>query len=372
MTIQIAVPTECMEGENRVALVPPISKKLIDLSVTIYLQSGAGKKAHYPDHLYENVTITKETKNCVENADIIFKVQAPTIEEINHYKKNAIVIGFMSPFQNQALISAMAEKHLTSFAVELIPRITRAQAMDALSSQASLAGYKSVLIAANHFSRFFPMLTTAAGTIKPAKVLIIGAGVAGLQAIATAKRLGAIVEAYDIRPEAREQVESLGAKMVNLNIDARGEGGYARELTDEEKAQQTQVLADHIAKNEIVISTAAIPGRPAPKIITQQMVEAMSPGSVIVDIAAETGGNCELTEKGKTISHQDVTIVGPCHLSSQMSRDASDMYARNLFNFAQLLIVEKQLKPNWDDEILKSSMLTHTGEITFGPMLNAK
>jgi NAD(P) transhydrogenase subunit alpha len=234
--------------------------------------------------------------------------------------------------------------------------------MDVLSSQASIAGYKAVLIAANLIGQFFPMLTTAAGTIRPVKALVIGAGVAGLQAIATARRLGAIVHAYDIRPEAREQVESLGAKMIDTGVDARGEGGYARELTDAEKQQQADKLAEHFSKVDVVITTAAIPGRPAPKIISQAMVERMPTGSVIVDIAAESGGNCALTQAGNTIQHQGVTISGPCNLGSSMARDASDMYARNVFNFLQLLLTDGKIHLNWEDDILAASVLTHDGE----------
>jgi len=258
------------------------------------------------------------------------------------------------------------EKRITSFSLELIPRISRAQSMDVLSSQASVAGYKAVLIAANMTGHFFPMLTTAAGTIRPIQVLVIGAGVAGLQAIATARRLGAMVEAYDIRPEAREQVESLGAKMVKLEINAGGAGGYARELTAEEQQQEKSILARHVSKADIIITTAAIPGKAAPKIITQAMMQQMKQGSVIVDLAAESGGNCELTQAGNTVNVGGVLLVGAVNLPSQMARDASDLYARNMINFLGIFLDDHgQINLNWDDEILTKSVLTHAGQNRF-------
>jgi NAD(P) transhydrogenase subunit alpha len=294
-------------------------------------------------------------------------VNAPSPEEIKQFKKESILISFVFPARNPETVVALRDDRMTSFGMELIPRISRAQSMDALSSQATVAGYKSALIAANLLPRFFPMLTTAAGTIRPATVLVIGAGVAGLQAIATARRLGAIVKAYDIRSAAREQVESLGAKMINIDVKADAAGGYARELTDEEKQKQQEVLFDTFAKTDVVISTALIPGRPAPKIITRQMVELMSPGAVIVDIAAEAGGNCELTKADKTINHGGVIIHGPINLPSMVARDASNMYAKNIVNFLQLLIKDKKVSLNWEDDIIKQSVVTHEGQIKHQP-----
>jgi NAD(P) transhydrogenase subunit alpha len=367
--VKIAVPKEITPHENRVALVPGVLSKLQHCQVCI--EENAGKNANYLDEAYVGAEIMNAAA-LYDNANMVIKVQAPTVAEIDAYSPNTCLIGMLAPYKNLEIIKRLAEKKITSFSLELIPRITRAQAMDVLSSQAAAAGYKAVILAAHQIGRFFPMLTTAAGTIRPVTVLIIGAGVAGLQAIATARRLGAIVEAYDIRPEAREQIESLGAKMVDLNINARGEGGYARELTEEEKQQQHAILTSHVAKAEIIISTAAIPGRPAPKIITTDMVNAMKPGSVIIDIAAESGGNCELTKPGETINHHGVDIVGALNLPSTVARDSSDMYSRNVIQFLSLLVnADGELAPAWEDEIITACMITHQGNITH-PATRAK
>jgi H+-translocating NAD(P) transhydrogenase subunit alpha len=271
------------------------------------------------------------------------------------------------PFQRLDHINHLKERKITSFAMELVPRISRAQSMDVLSSQAAVAGYKAVLMAANLSQRFFPMLTTAAGTIRPAKAVIIGAGVAGLQAIATARRLGAIVEGYDVRAATKEQVESLGAKFIDIDVAAEGSGGYARELTEAEKQQQQAVLAKHIAAADVVITTAALPGRPSPKIIPTSMVNDMKPGSVIIDLAAEGGGNCELTQAGKQIDHNGITIYGPLDVPSMLAVHASEMYAKNLLNFLTPMIKDGQLSPDWDDEVIAESALTHAGEIRHEP-----
>jgi NAD(P) transhydrogenase subunit alpha len=273
------------------------------------------------------------------------------------------MMSLMFAHQNTEMLDALKAKKITAFAMELIPRITRAQAMDVLSSQATVAGYKAAIIAAEKAVSFFPMLTTAAGTIRPAKVIVIGAGVAGLQAIATARRLGAVVEAYDIRPDAREQVESLGAKMIDTGVSAEGEGGYARELTDDEKAKQAEALAKKLQKADAVISTAAIPGRPAPKIISKAMVKGMKRGAVIIDLAAETGGNCELTKPGKTVSHQGVVIEGPLNLASQAPVQASEMYAKNCYNLLELMVKDGEILLDFEDEVLAGSLLTHEGEL---------
>ncbi|MBT8145536.1 MAG: NAD(P) transhydrogenase subunit alpha, partial [Gammaproteobacteria bacterium] len=278
-------------------------------------------------------------------------------------KEGSVLIGYLNPFSELERFDKLAGKNISAFSMEMVPRISRAQAMDALSSQAAIAGYKAVLMAANLLGKFFPMLTTAVGTVRPSKVLIIGAGVAGLQAIATARRLGAIVEGYDVRAAVKEQVESLGAKFVDVGIKAEGSGGYARELTDEEKQQQQDILAQHIAAADVVVTTAAIPGRPSPRIVTTAMVEAMRGGSVILDLAAEGGGNCELTRAGETVIHNHVKISGPINVPSTVSNHASELYAKNLLNFLELLIQEGQININLEDEVLNDSLLTHAGKI---------
>jgi NAD(P) transhydrogenase subunit alpha len=285
------------------------------------------------------------------------------VEQIQQLKPGAVVVGFMQAHARAAEVRALQARGVTSFAMELVPRISRAQSMDALSSQAAIAGYKAVLIAASHLQKFLPMLTTAAGTIRPSQVLVIGAGVAGLQAIATARRLGAVVEAYDVRSATREQVKSLGAKFVDTGVSAEGSGGYARELTAEEKAKQQEVLDSRIAAADAVVTTASVPGRPAPKIITRAAVERMRAGSVVVDIAAEQGGNCELTRAGEVIEHQGVKIIGPVNLPADLAYNASEMYARNLYNFLKPALVKGELAIDWNDEVFAQSCLTKGGEI---------
>lgn len=357
MPLNIAIPAE-INNEQRVALTPAVVADLIKTGATILLQHNAGAGADYPDAHYSDVTFCNSAAELYQQADIILKVQPPTVEEIAQFKPGAVCLGFLWPTRFPERVAALQAAQITSFAIENIPRISRAQAMDALSSQATIAGYKAVLIAADHSKRFFPMLTTAAGTIRPINVLVIGAGVAGLQAIATARRLGAVVRAYDIRSVAREQVESLGAKMVDSGVQADAAGGYARELTAAEQQQQQQVLTNAVAQADVIITTALVPNKPAPKIITRDMVEAMSAGSIIVDIAAETGGNCELTQAGQVVSHHGVDIHGPVNLPSMMARDASNMYAKNLRNFLQLLIKDGVLAIDWQDEILAQSVVT--------------
>ncbi len=353
--MRIAIPQEILSGENRVALVPSFVKDLTQLNCEVHLQKGAGLAAHYRDQDYQDVTFHETAASLYSQADIILKVNPPTLEEIALFKKGAVVISFLFPSRYPDRIQALQQAAITAFAMERIPRISRAQAMDALSSQATVAGYKAVLIAANAMNRFFPMLTTAAGTIRPVTVLVIGTGVAGLQAIATARRLGAVVQAYDIRLATKEQVESLGAKMINAGIEADATGGYARELTQEEQLKQQVALAAALAKSEVVITTAQIPGKPAPKIITQAMVESMPTGSVIVDIAAESGGNCELTQPDQCIEHHGVHIHGPTNTPSLMARDASNMYAKNVVNFCKLLVKEGALAIDGEDPIIEAS-----------------
>lgn len=365
--MRVAIPKEITESEMRVALVPQLVPALLKLGCTVLFESGAGKGAFYPDSQYQNVEFYNDAAKLYHEADIVLKVESPLEKEIANLKEKSIVIGLLSAHRYPERVKAMRDRNITSFAMELVPRISRAQTMDALSSQATVAGYKAVLIAANMTNRFFPMLTTAAGTIRPSNVLVIGAGVAGLQAIATAKRLGAIVKAYDIRTAAREQIESLGAKMINIDIKADATGGYARELTDEEKQKQQDALFDAIAKTDAVISTALIPGRNAPKIISTKMVEAMAPGSVIVDTAAIAGGNCELTQPDKIVNHNDVIINGPTNLPSMLARDASNMYAKNLVSFVELMVKEGNLNVDWNDEIIAQSALTHDKQITHQP-----
>lgn len=367
MAIRVAVPKETQAGERRVALVPSVIKQLDKLGVEILMESGAGKESGFNDDAYEGVKIVESADELYKDADVTLKVQPPTVEEAGKLKQGSVVMGFMTPHEGDTRIKTFTKNKVTSFSMELVPRITRAQSIDALSSQASIVGYKSVLLAANMMPKLFPMLTTAAGTIRPSTVLVIGAGVAGLQAIATAKRLGAVVEAYDVRSATKEQVESLGGKFIKTGVSAEGEGGYARELTDEEKQQQADVLADHVAKADAVITTAAIPGKPAPKLIDKATVERMKRGAIIIDLAAETGGNCEVTKAGKEVDHNGVIVYGPKNTASALCQHASEMYSRNLYNFLALIIKDGELTLDWDDQVQTDSCLTHDGEIKHGP-----
>jgi NAD(P) transhydrogenase subunit alpha len=350
---------ETAPGERRVALTPETCKKLVAAGATIRIERGLGQAAHQPDSAYADAgaELVDSADAVLSNADIVACVQPPSPAAIASIKSGAVLVGMLQPQADAARGDAIQARGIVAFPLERLPRTTRAQAMDILSSQAGMAGYKAVLIAAQLAPKFFPMLTTAAGTIRPSKVLIIGAGVAGLQAVATAKRLGAQVEGFDVRPETREQIESLGGKFLDLGVSAAGEGGYARQLTDEERALQQQRLADHLKGVDVIVSTAAVPGRPAPKIVSAAMVAGMKPGSVIVDLAAETGGNCELTRPGETIDHDGVTIAGPLNLASSGAMHASDMFSRNVFNFVSLLL-DKQgaLQFDWNDELLAKTV----------------
>jgi NAD(P) transhydrogenase subunit alpha len=365
MPIRLAVPKETITNERRIALEPGVAKKLADMGVKVTMQKGAALSSHFSDEAFEGVELVDDANALLANADLVFKVQPPTPEELAQLKDGSVIVGFMAPHKNADMIKALCDRNITSLAMELVPRITRAQSMDALSSQASLAGYMGVLMGAQLASVFFPMLTTAAGTIRPARVLVIGAGVAGLQAIATAKRLGALVEAFDVRSATREQIESLGGKFIDTGVSAEGAGGYARELTDDEKRQQQEVLAKHIAQADVVVTTAAIPGRPSPKIITEAMVKDMKVGAVIVDLASEGGGNCELTQPGETVDYQGrVTIHGPLNVPSELPVHASEMYAKNLFNLVSPFITEEGgLELDFDDEVIAGCVLTHGGEV---------
>ena len=362
MAVVVGVLTETQPTETRVAVVPEIAAKLKAAGVRVLIERGAGTAAHFPDALYADAEFS-DAAAILGSADVLLKVQPPSLAEVNALKKGAVVIGYMQAYARPDLVRALEDRGITSFAMELVPRISRAQSMDALSSQASAAGYKAVLIAANTLERFLPMLTTAAGTIRPATVLVIGAGVAGLQAIATAKRLGAVVEAYDVRSATKDQVKSLGAKFIETGVSAEGAGGYARELTAEEKAKQQEVLDARIAASDAVISTASVPGRAAPRIITQAAVERMKAGSVIIDIAAEQGGNCELTRAGETVVHGGVKIVGPLNLPASLPYHASEMYSRNLFNLLKPALAKGDLAIDWNDEVFAGCVLTHGGQI---------
>jgi proton-translocating NAD(P)+ transhydrogenase subunit alpha len=361
MPLTVGVLKETLQSETRVALTPEITGKLQGLGVAIVMEHGAGAGSQLLDSEYEGVEFA-DSDAVLKKTDLLFTVQPAAEDAVAGLRDGSVVAGLMYGHSNPGLVKSLNSKKHTGFAMELVPRISRAQSMDVLSSQAAASGYQSVLIAATTLDKFFPMLTTAAGTIRPAQVLIIGAGVAGLQAIATAKRLGAVVTGYDVRSATKEQVESLGAKFVETGVSAEGEGGYARELTADEKEQQQAALEKEIAKSDVVISTAAIPGRPAPRIISAAAVEAMKPGAVIVDLAAETGGNCELTVAGETVVEHNVKIVGPVNLPASLGRHASEMYARNLFNFIKPAIEEGELKIDWEDEVFANAVLTRDGE----------
>ncbi len=362
--MNVGVPKETVEGERRVALVPEVVRKLASKGFEVMVEPGAGDDAMLSDEAYEEAGAT--ISDDVWGADVVVKVAAPTSEEIGKLGADTVLVGFLGPLSNPQTTSALADAGTTAFAMEAIPRISRAQSMDALSSQSNVAGYKSVLVATEHLGRFLPMMMTAAGTVPPAKVLVLGAGVAGLQAIATARRLGAQVTGYDVRAAVAEQVRSLGAMFLELEAGkgAEGEGGYARELTDEEKRAQQQELADKIATFDVVITTALVPGRPAPRLVTAESVEKMKPGSVIVDLAGETGGNCELTEPGKVVVKHQVTIVSPLNLAAAMPEHSSALYARNVSSLLELLVDEDgNLDLNFDDEIIAGACITRGGEI---------
>jgi NAD(P) transhydrogenase subunit alpha len=368
--VVIAVPRETAPGEHRVATVPEVVRQLTKSGHGVRIEQDAGTDAYYPDDLFlaAGAKIVAGRTALLDGARIVLRVQPPTVADIDQLSEGTILIGFMNATNNLPAVARMRDRKITAFALEFVPRITRAQSMDALSSQATAAGYTAAVLGADNCPKFLPMLTTAAGTIRPATVLILGAGVAGLMAIATAKRLGAIVEAYDVRRAAGEQVRSLGAKFLELAINAEGQGGYARELTPEEKAQEQQMVSAAVARADIVITTAAIPGRRAPLLVTKETVATMRPGAVIVDLAAESGGNCELTQGGKTIREHGVTIIGPQNLPARVPFHASQMYAKNLQSFLGLLFdKDGNLITEFTDEILVASLLVHAGEVRHAP-----
>ena len=363
MTVRIGIARETAPGERRVAITPETCKKLVAAGANVRIERGLGSGAYFPDQVYADAgaELVDSADAAVGDADLVLCVQPPSPAAISALKQGATLVGSLQPQADAARGEAITAPGVIAFPLERLPRTTRAQAMDVLSSQAGMAGYKAVLIAAQLAPRFFPMLTTAAGTIRPSKVLIIGAGVAGLQAVATAKRLGAQVEGFDVRPETREQIESLGGKFLDLGVSAAGEGGYARQLTDDERAEQQRRLAEHLKNIDVMVCTAAVPGRPAPKIVSAAMAEGMKPGSVIVDLAAETGGNCELTRPGETIEHNGITIAGPLNLASSGALHASEMYARNVFNFVSLLLKDGALAFDWSDELLAKTVWPERG-----------
>lgn len=363
MPLTIGVLAETAAGERRLSIVPEVAKRYQDLGAQVVIQKGAGVPAHFPDDAFADVSFVDSATELCAQADIVFCVQPPEAEALAAMKAGSVLIGLLQPWSSADRIRQLSEAGITSFALELLPRISRAQSMDVLSSQGAIAGYECALIAANHSPKFFPMMTYAAGTIRPAKALVIGAGVAGLQAIATARRIGAMVEAYDVRPETREQIESLGAKFVDTGVSAAGTGGYARELTDEEKAQQAERLAKAVAQCDALITTAAIPGRPAPRIITADMIARMKPGAVVVDLAAETGGNVEGTVAGEKVWINDVLVIGPTNIPSRMPVHASEMFAKNLFNFISPFIEDGALTLDWEDEVVAGACLTHDGAL---------
>ncbi|HWT93693.1 MAG TPA: Re/Si-specific NAD(P)(+) transhydrogenase subunit alpha [Solirubrobacteraceae bacterium] len=360
--MKVGVPRETLENERRVALVPEVVKRLAAKDIGVIVESGAGAGALLPDALF---TEAGAKIGDPWKADVVAKVALPTPEEIAKLERGSILIGFLQPLTQPETARALADAGVTAFAMESIPRITRAQAMDALSSQANIGGYRAALLAATQLQRFFPMLMTAAGTIRPANVLVLGVGVAGLQAIATARRLGAQVTGYDVRPEVAEQVQSLGAKWLDVGVDAAGEGGYARELTDEERAKQQQGLQDAIERFDAVITTANVPGRKAPTLVTAAAVQSMKPGSVIIDMAGESGGNCELTQPGETVVEHDVTIVSPLNLPSQMAEHASQLYARNVLSLLELFVGDDgQISLDFEDEVIAGACVTQKKEAT--------
>ena len=360
----LAIPTETRAGERRVALVPEIAQKLVDQGWDVVVQSGAGAEATFTDQAYldAGARIAPDQASTVSGAGVIVKVNAPTAEEAAGYPDGVLVLSFLQAGQSVEALKALVAKKATAVSFDLLPRISRAQSMDALSSQATVSGYRAGLLAAESLAKFFPMFMTAAGTVQPAKVLIMGVGVAGLQAIATARRLGANVSAYDVRAAAKEEAESLGATFVELGVTAEGTGGYARELTAEELAAQQAALASVVSSSDVVITTAAVPGRKAPILVTAAMVDDMGPGAVVIDMAADGGGNCEVTEAGSTVVRGNARVIGMTNPPSGMPTHASFLYSRNVFNLLELFSEEGSLAPDWADEIVIGTTVLKDGE----------
>jgi H+-translocating NAD(P) transhydrogenase subunit alpha len=367
--MNVAVPREHGAGERRVALTPDAVARLEPLGLEVLVETGAGAAAALPDALYRDAgaTIVDSAEELYAQGDIVVRVGRVEVAEVADLRPGCTLVGWLWPRTNAELVQALCDARITAFGMESIPRVTRAQRMDALSSQATVSGYRSVILAAEMLPKFFPMLMTAAGTVAPAKVLVLGAGVAGLQAIATARRLGAVVSAFDTRPVVKEQVQSLGASFVELELEVAGAQdarGYATALTDEQQARQQELLERHIADSDVVVTTALVPGRPAPRLIPASAVAAMRPGSVIVDLAAETGGNCELTERGETVVREDVTIVGVLNLPAGMPLHASQMYARNIVAVLEHLVADGEVGIDFEDEINADAVITHDGRVT--------
>lgn len=372
----VGIPKETAEHERRVALVPETVSKLADKGLDLWIQSDAGLASNYLDDNYNEAgaTICSDRDKLFNEADILISIQTPPEDDLRKMKSGSMLICFLWALQNEETVKLLKKQNITALGMDAIPRISRAQSMDALSSMSSIAGYKAALIGANELDRYLPMMMTAAGTIAPAKVLVLGAGVAGLQSIATAKRLGAVVEAFDIRPAVKEQVESLGASFVevpDLEEDSETEGGYAKELAEDEQERQRQVIHEHAKKSDIIITTALIPGKPAPLLITKEMVHDMHPGAVIVDLAAEQGGNCELTEAGQTTLINEVKVIGPLNVPSMLAYHASQLYSKNMLSLLNHLLKDGRPEFDFEDEITLKTTITHQGEI-ISPMLKDK
>jgi len=368
--VKLAVPTETRAGERRVALIPDVAGRLAGTGVEVVVQEGAGVEAHFPDAVYveKGATVAAGAPGTVSGAALVTKVQAPTPQEVEQLAEGTTVVSFFQPASQLDTVRALVARKATAFSLDLVPRISRAQSMDALSSQATVSGYLSTLAGAVRLPKFFPMFMTAAGTIPPAKVLVLGAGVAGLQAIATARRLGAQVRAYDVRAAAKEEVQSLGATFVELELESQeGSGGYARVQSEEFLARQRELISNEVAASDVVITTAAVPGRPAPVLVTTPMVERMVEGSVIVDMAADGGGNCELSEPGQDLVHHGVVVCGLTNPPSAMPTHASFLYSRNVANFLSLIVVDGALRPDFDDEIVAGSCVVRAGEVVHAP-----
>jgi NAD(P) transhydrogenase subunit alpha len=362
-----AVLKEIRPGERRVALTPEAAGRLRKAGLELRIEAGAGEQAFYSDASYRDAgaEVEPDASSLLRHADIVLKVNPPALHEIDLMREGAVFAGFLNPFGDPSLVKRLADRNITAFSIELMPRIARAQSMDALTSQAAVAGYKAALIAANSLGKFFPMLTTAAGTLRPSKVLVLGVGVAGLQAIATARRLGAVVEAFDIRPEVKEQVKSLGASFLEVELPGEhaAEGGYAKEVPEEVKRREQEMLRQHVALSDAVITAAMVPGKKAPVLLTKEMASAMGPGAIIVDLAAEQGGNCELTRPGEEVRYGGVTVLGPVNLASAMPVHASRMYAENITSFLLNLVKGGALRLDFNDEIIGATCVTHEGAI---------
>ena len=366
--MKIGIPKETFPGEQRVGLIPAAAARLVKAEFAVVVEQGAGESAGFPDDSYADIGATVVGPGGLGDAELILKVQPPTLEESGGYAEGSILVALLQPGRSDEVYAELARRNITAFAMELVPRTTKAQSMDVLSSQATVAGYKAVLVAASEQGKLLPMLTTAAGTLAPAKVFVIGAGVAGLQAIATARRLGAIVSAFDVRPVVREQVESLGASFIEAEAveEAEGAGGYAKELAEEQQEKVLAAIGGHVSGMDVVITTAQIPGKPAPLLITEQMVQSMQPGSVIVDLAAETGGNCALTKAGETVVVGGVKILGPVNLPATVPLHASQMYGKNLTTFVEYITEEGALTIDLDDPITGPMCVVANGEVRFG------